>query len=216
MTAPLLEQTLPDGSPAFFTTGAAYGRARGVSRSAVSKWNNAGDLVWVADLETGKKVIDAAASDAKRLGTQNPLKSQAPVVAAGDQAELPVDEPVSEPDIRVAADPLADIRVRAQAAKAKDQEYTALLKRQDYLRRAGDLVSKSEMEQQLKKFHGELMQALLLVPVQAAPKLCPDDPRNARVALDAIMRECLARFAEQGLAELWDVAQAEALDGDHA
>ncbi len=97
--ASLLDRTLPDQTPAFFKSLAAYARARtnpdtekAFTRAAGSKWKKDGLVVWV-DAETGEPVlepdgydgavlIDAAASDSARNAAQNPLKRQAPAPGA--------------------------------------------------------------------------------------------------------------------------------------
>jgi hypothetical protein len=102
----LLDRTLPDQTPAFFKSLAAYARARinpdtdkAFTRAAGSKWKKDGLVVWV-DAETGEPVadpdgyggallIDAAASDSARNAAQNPLKRQAPAPGAFIAASPP-------------------------------------------------------------------------------------------------------------------------------
>ncbi|WP_417491862.1 hypothetical protein [Maricaulis sp.] len=218
----LLEQTLADGSPAFFKNGAAYGKARGVGRAAVSKWNKQGLLIWVDDPVSGRPVIDAAASDRRRGVEQNPVKQQASAGAAGSGA--PVSEAFVEasdggddaPDGAVAppAGPSDPSRMAALNADAVSKQYAARMRKLDYEQRIGNLVAKSAVETRLRRMAGRFVQAMMMVSVQAAERANPGDPRRARSAIDEVMRSALQRFAEEGLAELVNEAaeESEALE----
>lgn len=105
--SPLRQQTLTraDSStePAYAVSGAAYGKQRGVSREAVSKWKRADLLVFVDDDEKpGRQLIDVAASDARRAARQNPAQRLTPIneaalAAAPAVADPPTETPTAPP-----------------------------------------------------------------------------------------------------------------------
>lgn len=194
---PLLERTLGDGSPAFFSSGKAYGEARGVTRAAVSKWKKAGHLVFVKDPATGRDVIDAAASDARRAGNQDPAQAQ-----AGEGVPVPTEgasEPVAQPHGREAYSKL----------RAARESYRIRNEKLDWEERVGALVSSADVEKTWGKLAGRLSAALLMLPASVAKQANPSDPRVARQAIDEAVRKLLERFAADFFGELADEAAEE-------
>lgn len=215
---PLLDRTLPGGAPAYFKTLAAYGAARDVTRSAAWAWNKRdGYIVFVTCPVTNKQVIDAAASDARRGDNQNPLKAQAAAVGGEppDAAALDLPDPDSGVAERRSATPIVDpVRDSAAKAKAIQEEIKAKQAQLKYRRDLGELVERAAIEKAWRTLAGRMVEAMMMVPVKAAPQANPSDARKARLAIESAVRDGLERFAEEGLAELLaERTDAELVDG---
>lgn len=217
---PLLDRTLPGGAPAYFKSLAAYGEARGVTRAAASAWNKRdGHVVFEECPVTGKRVIDAAASDARRGDNQNPLKAQA--AASGGEpaggAALDLPDPDDGTTERRSLLPVVDpVRESAAKAKAIQEDFKAKQAQLKYRRDLGELVERAAIEKAWRVLAGRMVEAMMMVPVKAAPQANPGDPRKARMAIESAVRDGLERFAEEGLSELLAEradAEPELVDG---
>jgi len=210
----LRERQLPDGGgAAYLETLAAYGEVRGVSRAAASKWNKAGQIVFVPDDEGRKKtgLIDVAASDAKRNADQNPVKRQAPSPTVTETND---DAAPKKP-----SDPTLDAVTQAKAGSAV---LDLKLKRLNYEEKVGNLVPKSEMEERNAGRGHRMAEALMRLAGDVAEDANPDDPNRARKVISAAVRTLLERFIEgeterlDAEAELDTAPQTEMAEVVHA
>lgn len=197
---PLLEQTLPDGTPAFFAMQKDYGEARGVSKQTVTKWKKAGQIVLVEDPATGKTLVDAAASDKARAEKQNPLKTQAALPVDADDDEVPVHRP----------DPVDPSRQASQKADAVARTYKAKLARLQYERQVGNLVDKDKMQRDWLVLAGRFVNAVMMAAIPAANRIAPDNPRRPREIIVEELRTALERFAADLDADVIQEAAEEA------
>ncbi len=197
----LLDQTLPDGSPAYFAMQKGYGEARGVSKQTVSKWKKAGQIVLVEDPATGKTVVDAAASDRARAEHQNALKTQAALPTdAGDEDDAPA----------ARAEPVDPSRQASQKADAVMRTFKAKEARVRYERMVGNLLDKDKIERLWLQIGGRMVNAVMMAAIPAANRIAPDNPRKPREIIVEELRTALSRFADDLSAELIEEAAEEA------
>jgi len=195
---PLLDRKLPDGAPAFFGTVAAYGKARGVSRQAASQWNKRdGHIVFAVCPVTGKRVIDAAASDERRTGNQNPLKRQATAPVAPDPAEDLFEEPAAQEQDKPAKPvPVDDPYKRSAAEAVSRDKWLALRQRELKVRQEmGELARFQDLQDSLFQAMRRVRDAMQSVASECCERANPDDPATARRAIQAEIDKKLTAVA---------------------
>lgn len=201
------------GAPLFFRSVAAYGKARGVSRQAASKWNTRdGVIVFRTCPVTDRDWVDAVASDERRNGDLNPLKAHADPGFADDEPVLDIQvekgEPtesteVGAPTEAPARAPSADpVRTRAAESKAIQEEIKAKTARLDFEERMGRLIPVDVAMDQNRRQASRTLEAILRLPMEAAEEANPDDPARARAAMQRHIRLILEQFAAAGMAEI--------------
>jgi hypothetical protein len=196
---PLLDRKLDDGSPAYFQYMSQYGKARGgVTRAAVSAWHTRDGLIAFATCPvTGKQVVDAVASDERRLAHQNPLKRQADAPAA---LAAPVEDPAGEDLFQDAEPPAAEeispaepapkpARVedpfkRSAAEAVSRDKWLAVRQREMKLRQEmGELARVEDMQDALFQAMRRVRDAMQSVAAECCERANPDDPSIARRAI---------------------------------
>lgn len=221
MAASLLDKTTEDGSPAYYRSMAAYGEACGVSRACVSKWNKKNWIVFVEDPSTGRKVVDAIASDAARQAAQNPLKREAPP-AAGTDAKSNEDlfagggegDGDATPGRAATPSPTSDDPLKRSAAEAVSREkWLGVREKELKLRKhMGELCRVDDAREAVFVALRKVRDTMQRVAGDVAERANPSDPARANREVAAEIDKKLASLAIELETLLTSFAGAGATD----
>ncbi|RKQ95433.1 hypothetical protein [Maricaulis maris] len=234
---PLLARSLENGEPAYFKSLSSYGEARGVTRQAASMWNSRDGHIVFADCPvTGKRVIDALASDARRTGNSNPLKRLAPGAAASTErrssaeaeglfepeTDAPSPDEVPEP---AKPAPQADPFKQSAAEAVARDKWLAVREREMRVReKMGELGRLQDMQDALFQSVRRLRDSMQAVAAECCERANPDDPALARremqkeidKRLTAIGVEIEQIVSGQSVADLPEFGVSSSADGVEA
>ena len=87
-------------------------------------------------------------------------------------------------------------KAKLSAAKAREREAIATLRKADLARTRGELISRREAQNQAAFIFITLRQKLLAMPAAIARKLDVPDRHKAKLIIDSAVREVLTELAE--------------------
>ena len=197
----LIEQRLGDGSPAFFKSASAYGKARGVSRTTAGKWVRDGLIVFVPRPGGGKDLVDAAASDARREADQNPLKRAAPSAAKAISPAEPVhvELPTADPAAATGKAPALDDPYKRSAAEAvsRDKWLSVRLREIQVREKMGELGRVDDMRNAVFLALRRTRDTIQRIGADVCERANPDDPTMARRVIDEEVDKKMAALGIQ-------------------
>jgi hypothetical protein len=186
---------------------AKFAELCGLSRMMVSKYKGMGLIAFVDDLE---KHVDPEESLRRMAGRFNELKRQAALARLAEyrvieaQATTGMPLPLAGPKPNLTPPKAEDAQSPAKVLSAKQQKdyYEAGLKRLEYMRRAGELLSTAEVATQAELAISAMREVFSNAKRDAAKDFCaafdipPDRETAVTRKLGDAFEKALGRFAE--------------------
>jgi phage terminase Nu1 subunit (DNA packaging protein) len=168
---------------------AAFARLRGVNRSSVTRWEQAGRLVLTPDGN-----IDAASSTQRLMETSGHRADVAARHAANRASDIPTPQPdeKNEPEARF----LGSRETRAEAQARKESAAADLLEIELATKR-GSLIAREEVDAAMRAIGTTVRSLLDVLPDQIAPLVAPvSDLEECHQLLGDAARDVLVRLGE--------------------
>lgn len=168
---------------------AAFARLRGVNRSSVTRWEQAGRLVLTSD-----GAVDAAASTQRLMETSGHRDDVAARHAASRASGIPTPQPDDKnaPEARFRGS--GETRAEAQARK---ESAAADLLEIELATRRGDLIAREDVDAAMRAIGTTVRSLLDVLPDQVAPLVAPaSDLEECHQLLADAARDVLVRLGE--------------------